>query len=299
MHALRRLPLLRAEATDKNRHALTRQTQLDHEQPACVHANMDLLRYALRLAPFVDASCIGDALDVALQARDLDIRASPYLARWRRAGGGRAPVWKSKFYVAFVLNRRVDLRAHRRHAPARWRGDAGSSITDGSQHGRRLPANDLVNEQQHLDTLIPRGRDHGGASSTSGVSRVHDAAATRQSTAGWRLRLLLLGTQPVPPDSALATSAANSARRSRNRRFAAPWSGHITRDSELHHLRERRLVRAIAQKLQEDRLPRTHESRNDRGSQASCPCSSSRPSTAPLVRKPPTATGSATAGSPF
>ena len=74
------------EATDKNRHALTRQTQLDHEQPACVHANMDLLRYALRLAPFVDASLIGDALDVALQARDLDIRASPYLL------AGAAPV---------------------------------------------------------------------------------------------------------------------------------------------------------------------------------------------------------------
>ena len=47
---------------------------------------MDLLRYALRLAPFVDASLIGDALDVALQARDLDIRASPYLL------AGAAPV---------------------------------------------------------------------------------------------------------------------------------------------------------------------------------------------------------------
>ena len=74
------------EATEKNRHALTRQTQLDHEQPACVHANMDLLRYALRLTPFVDAALIGDALDVALQARDLDIRASPYLL------AGAAPV---------------------------------------------------------------------------------------------------------------------------------------------------------------------------------------------------------------
>ena len=52
---------------------------------------MDLLRYALRLAPFVDASLIGDALDVALQARDLDIRASPYLL----AGAALMAVWKS------------------------------------------------------------------------------------------------------------------------------------------------------------------------------------------------------------
>lgn len=67
------------EAVDKNKHTLTRKTQIDHEQPGCVHANMDLLRYALRLAPFIDASLIGDALAVALQARDLDMRASPYL----------------------------------------------------------------------------------------------------------------------------------------------------------------------------------------------------------------------------
>ena len=39
------------------------------------------------------------------------------------------PVWKSKFYGAFVLNRRVDLHAIDA-TPARWRGDAGSSPLD-------------------------------------------------------------------------------------------------------------------------------------------------------------------------
>ena len=34
------------------------------------------------------------------------------------------PVWKSKFYGAFVLNLRVDLHAIDA-TPARWRGDAG------------------------------------------------------------------------------------------------------------------------------------------------------------------------------
>ena len=34
-------------------------------------------------------------------------------------------MWKSKFYGAFVLNRRVDLHAIDA-TPARWRGDAGS-----------------------------------------------------------------------------------------------------------------------------------------------------------------------------
>ena len=36
------------------------------------------------------------------------------------------PVWKPKFYGAFVLNRRIVLHAIDA-TPARWRGDAGSS----------------------------------------------------------------------------------------------------------------------------------------------------------------------------
>jgi hypothetical protein len=39
------------------------------------------------------------------------------------------PVWKSKFYGAFVLNRRVVSHAIDA-SPARWRGDAGSSPLD-------------------------------------------------------------------------------------------------------------------------------------------------------------------------
>ena len=43
-----------------------------------------------------------------------------------RAPQRRRPVWKSKFYGAFALNRRVDLHAIDA-TPARWRGGAGSS----------------------------------------------------------------------------------------------------------------------------------------------------------------------------
>ena len=43
-----------------------------------------------------------------------------------RQFGACRPVWESKFYVAFALNRRVDLYAIDA-TPARWRGDAGSS----------------------------------------------------------------------------------------------------------------------------------------------------------------------------
>eukprot|EP00816_Leptocylindrus_hargravesii_P007991 CAMPEP_0196821484 /NCGR_PEP_ID=MMETSP1362-20130617/79375_1 /TAXON_ID=163516 /ORGANISM="Leptocylindrus danicus, Strain CCMP1856" /LENGTH=381 /DNA_ID=CAMNT_0042200679 /DNA_START=6 /DNA_END=1151 /DNA_ORIENTATION=+ len=57
---------------------LEREDQVRVEQPGCVHANMDLLKIATRLSPWIDASLIGDALEVALDARRLDIAASPY-----------------------------------------------------------------------------------------------------------------------------------------------------------------------------------------------------------------------------
>ena len=50
---------------------------------------------------------------------------------------------KSKFYGAFVLNRRVDLHAIDA-TPARWRGDAGSSPLDGASTAASSPRNDLV-----------------------------------------------------------------------------------------------------------------------------------------------------------
>ena len=53
------------------------------------------------------------------------------------------PVWKSKFYGAFVLNQRVVLHAIDA-TPARWRGDAGSSPLDGARTAASSPRNDLV-----------------------------------------------------------------------------------------------------------------------------------------------------------
>ena len=52
-------------------------------------------------------------------------------------------MWKSKFYGAFVLNRRVVLHAIYA-TPARWRGDAGSSLLDGTTTASSSPRNDLV-----------------------------------------------------------------------------------------------------------------------------------------------------------
>lgn len=55
-----------------------RSDQLRLEQKACVHAHMDLLKMAMKLTPFLDADLLGDILEVAIEARKLDIEASPY-----------------------------------------------------------------------------------------------------------------------------------------------------------------------------------------------------------------------------
>jgi hypothetical protein len=57
---------------------LARVDQLRLEQPACVHAHMDLLKLCLRLSPFCDAELLQRVLEIALEARKLDVAASPY-----------------------------------------------------------------------------------------------------------------------------------------------------------------------------------------------------------------------------
>jgi hypothetical protein len=56
----------------------TRQTQIDLDQPGCLHANMDLYRWAYKLAPLTPSELIADCFELAKQIRELDMRASPY-----------------------------------------------------------------------------------------------------------------------------------------------------------------------------------------------------------------------------
>ncbi|WAL63365.1 3-methyladenine DNA glycosylase [Amycolatopsis cynarae] len=56
----------------------TRATQPELEQPGCLHANMDLYKAAFRLSPFVPAELVADCFELAVEIRELDMRASPY-----------------------------------------------------------------------------------------------------------------------------------------------------------------------------------------------------------------------------
>lgn len=62
---------------------LTRAGQLDDEQPGCIHAGMDLYRYAYEAAAYAGSDLVADCFEHARRARELDMRASPYdLTAW-------------------------------------------------------------------------------------------------------------------------------------------------------------------------------------------------------------------------
>jgi len=48
------------------------------EQPACLHAGMDLYKHAFRLAPLVSSELVVDCFELARDIRVLDMRAAPY-----------------------------------------------------------------------------------------------------------------------------------------------------------------------------------------------------------------------------
>nr|WP_205863719.1 3-methyladenine DNA glycosylase [Planosporangium mesophilum] len=56
----------------------TRETQAENEQPGCLHANMDLYKWAYKLQPLTSAELIADCFALARDIRTLDMRASPY-----------------------------------------------------------------------------------------------------------------------------------------------------------------------------------------------------------------------------
>ncbi len=67
-----------APARPLNKFQLERTTVIEHEQRGCLHANMDLYKWAFKLAPFTPSELIADCFALARDIRETDMRASPY-----------------------------------------------------------------------------------------------------------------------------------------------------------------------------------------------------------------------------
>ncbi|MGC5050574.1 3-methyladenine DNA glycosylase [Micromonospora sp. DT48] len=66
------------DAVDLNLHRPTRASQVDLDQPGCLHASMDCHKWATKLGPAVPGALALDCFELAGDIRLLDMRASPY-----------------------------------------------------------------------------------------------------------------------------------------------------------------------------------------------------------------------------
>lgn len=74
------------DAVPRNQLHLTRERQLELEQPGCLHAGMDIYRWAVKLGPLVPGELLLDAFELARDIRMLDMQAAPYdLSAWEVA----------------------------------------------------------------------------------------------------------------------------------------------------------------------------------------------------------------------
>ena len=55
-----------------------RAQQVANEQPGCLHATMDLYKWAYKLGPATPSELLADCFALAVEVRELDMRASPY-----------------------------------------------------------------------------------------------------------------------------------------------------------------------------------------------------------------------------
>ncbi|WP_020171153.1 hypothetical protein [Gordonia polyisoprenivorans] len=65
-------------ARPRNERPLGPDDRLATDQPGCLHVSMDLYRTCFTLAPLLDSALTLDAFELARDAREIDMRASPY-----------------------------------------------------------------------------------------------------------------------------------------------------------------------------------------------------------------------------
>jgi hypothetical protein len=94
------------------------------EQPGCLHATMDLYKWAYKLAPATPSELLADCFALAADVRELDMRASPYdLSGWGyspvpiETPAGRAEYAKAQ---AGFAERAAPLRARLLDLTQRW-----------------------------------------------------------------------------------------------------------------------------------------------------------------------------------
>lgn len=123
------------EAVPRNRQPLSRAEQPALEQPGCLHAGMDLYKWAMKLGPLVPGELLLDAFELARDIRLLDMEAAPYdLSAWDVVP---VPIETAEGKAEYVRRQRAFAErgdALRRRLLNSWSGqDAGAQSAHGSQ----------------------------------------------------------------------------------------------------------------------------------------------------------------------
>jgi hypothetical protein len=92
-------------AVPRNALRPTRDSQVAMEQPGCLHAGMDVYKWAFKLTPLVPSDLVADAFDLAREIRVLDMEASPY--DLRELGYDPVPIETPEGKAAYLERQRA------------------------------------------------------------------------------------------------------------------------------------------------------------------------------------------------
>lgn len=93
------------DALPLNEHQPTRESQRSMEQPGCLHANMDLYKWAYKLLPALPSGLVMDCFELSWRIRVMDMQASPYdLEEW---GYPPIPIETAQGKASYVEHQRA------------------------------------------------------------------------------------------------------------------------------------------------------------------------------------------------
>lgn len=93
------------DAAPRNSMQPTRASQIQRDNPACLHVGMDLFKWAAKLVPLVPGSLVLDCYEHARDTRVLDMEASPYDVR--PLGYGVVPIETAEGKAEYVRRQRA------------------------------------------------------------------------------------------------------------------------------------------------------------------------------------------------
>ncbi|MGP5305137.1 3-methyladenine DNA glycosylase [Brachybacterium alimentarium] len=91
-------------AAPRNAMQPTRETQVELDNPACLHVGMDLYKWAMKLTPLIPSGLVLDCFEHARETRVLDMEASPYDVR--PLGYGVVPIETASGKAEYVRRQR-------------------------------------------------------------------------------------------------------------------------------------------------------------------------------------------------